>query len=105
MVSDDDEHDDRDAHGGTVPLYKWAGEREGFDTWHKLVRGRCRRKGGIYRKIAIDLLQLEEHLGAGGSEEEYEYANPWLYEVLGKPLLGDGEEPPTSTDAVLVKSY
>ena len=109
MASDDDERDERDdeheAKGGTVPLYKWGGEREGFDTWHKLVRGRCRRKGGIYRKIAIDHLQLEEHLEAGGSKEEYEYANSWLYEVLGKPLLGDGEEPPTSTAYTLFGAF
>jgi hypothetical protein len=82
----------------------WDGEKKGFRMWQNMIMNRCRQKGGLVKRIALDKLPLDVYLQEqGAQEEEYEVANCWLYGFIGEPLLDksdsiaysllDGQEP------------
>jgi len=86
--------DDDELKSERAGTYRWSGEKNGFPMWLKLIVNKCKRKKGLVRAIVIDDLKLQDHLLTGGTQEDYEDANGWIYNLIGKPLLNN-----TSTTA------
>jgi len=84
MAGDDDE---KSSNSTGVKILKWGGEKNGFLLWQKLIQNRAVMKGGLIKKIVIDELSLEDHVAGGGDEDKYLYADAWVYELVGAPLL------------------
>ena len=113
MGDDEDDHPRRvEEDAGTKfspPLFKWAGEKERFLIWHKLVTNACLMKGGLVKRIVCHGLTLTAYLREQGGNAEnqrnatdkYERANSWVYQLVGKPLL----EAPGSTAYSLYNSH
>ena len=65
----------------------WDGEKQGFRMWYCMWLNRCKQKGGLPRRLAVEGLELDKYLEESGADADaYEIANCWLYGSIGEPL-------------------
>ena len=73
--------------------FKWKGEKHQFTMWYKMIQSTCKTKKGLVRRIVCHGLTLDDYLDGADNDEaveltdDYELANTWIYQLIGRPLF------------------